>query len=171
VALTKATKNVIWDSEITQAKLAPGVAGTGPAFSAYAASSQTGLTSGVYTKVTLGTEDFDTDTCYDTTNSRFQPNVAGYYQINGTVYGSGTTVTSVGAKLYKNGSAIKLGSVAASVGNSLATAHVSAVVYLNGTTDYLELYGSVSASSGMQFAYGGDTSTTSHFSGAMVRKA
>ena len=47
------------DGAITAAKIASGVAGTGPAFSAYSSASQS-ITSATWTKVVCGTELFDT---------------------------------------------------------------------------------------------------------------
>ena len=88
-----------------------------------------------WTKVGLQTKDFDTTNAFDaTTNYRFQPTVAGYYQINGTV-AFATTSYMVGVGIYKNGSANTYGSQAVSL---IATA--SCVLYLNGSTDYVELY-------------------------------
>jgi hypothetical protein len=45
---------------------------------------------------------------------------------------------------------------------------VSAVVYLNGSTDYVELYGAITASSGPVISYG---STNTYLSGCLVRSA
>ena len=139
-------------------------AGTGPAFSAYQ-SSATSLTSGVFVKIALQTEDFDTNNCFDNaTNYRFTPNVAGYYQIIASVTVN-TTATVVIASIYKNGSENKrgtqLGSGAAS--NSIATG----LIYLNGSTDYVEMYG-------YQAAATQNTNTSSvltYFQGTMVRTA
>jgi hypothetical protein len=67
---------------VTQTMLATGVAGTGPAVSAYESGNQS-ISSNVWTKVTLGTEEFDTNNNF--ASSRFTPTVAGYYQINGSI--------------------------------------------------------------------------------------
>lgn len=120
---------------VTQAKLASGVAGNGPAFSAYQSSAQT-LTSNTITKINFQTEEYDTGSRYDTSNSRFTPNVAGYYQINGALSVSSGT-TGVLLTIYKNGARHKDGVYPVSTNN----ATVSALVYFNGTTDYVELYG------------------------------
>jgi hypothetical protein len=79
-----------------------GLSAAGPAFSAYASSSQN-ITANTLTLVTLGTELFDTNNNF--ASSRFTPTVAGYYQINGIVRGTGTTMTLLQASIYKNGSA------------------------------------------------------------------
>lgn len=117
----------------------------GPAFSAtrVVGSSQT-ITTQTFTKAQLTVEDFDTAGAFDsTTNYRFTPQIAGYYQINATI-----TVTSTGGltrqilSIYKNGSQLIRGvdlpfSAAA---NSVVFASCSDLIYFNGSTDYLELY-------------------------------
>lgn len=107
-----------------------------PAFSAYA-SSVTSLIQSAYTKIAFQTEEFDTNSCYDTANYRFTPSVAGYYQVNGG-YGVSTTATSLILTLYKNGSPNKNLNYNYSAASSAA--YGAASVYLNGTTDYIELY-------------------------------
>ena len=129
---------------VTQAKLGTGVAGTGPAFSAYLSGNQT-ISNNTNTKLALNTERFDTNSCYDTTNYRFTPNVAGYYQVNANVDFAGTA----GRQYYfftqpfKNGSGVAnsagLLSQAMGTGGD-SCAGFSTLVYMNGTTDYLELY-------------------------------
>ena len=52
-----------------------------PAFQAYLSSIQT-VVSGATTKITMDTEDFDTDSCYDnSSNYRFTPTTAGKYYV------------------------------------------------------------------------------------------
>ena len=127
---------------LPQAGLAAGVAGNGPTFSAYQ-TGNTGISSAIATKWTFNVENFDTANCYDTTNSRFTPNVAGYYQINALVGMDVTSGTNGLGWIYKNGSAWKRGNqISLTVGtfNTYASI-VSCIVYLNGTTDYVEAYG------------------------------
>jgi len=129
----------IADANVTQAKLAANVAGNGPAFRAYANSTTT-LPSGVAAKITLGGEDFDTASCF--ASSRFTPNVAGYYQINaGTLLSAASGVPGgayFAALIYKNGSFVAGGSHSSDSDSRSST--VSDLIYLNGTTDYVELY-------------------------------
>jgi hypothetical protein len=130
----------IGTSSITQAYLAPGVSGTGPTFSAYSSAGQT-LSANTFTKLQFNTEEFDTASCYDNaTNYRFTPNVAGYYQAGGGFGGGATQCTTIVA-IYKNGSNIKTLANSPSVNPG---SYGSALVYLNGTTDYIELYGVLS---------------------------
>lgn len=146
---------------VTQTKLATGVAGTGPAFSAYQSSAQT-LSSNTWTKIQFQTKEFDTNSNFDnTTNYRFTPSVAGYYQINGSFQIS-TTICNVVLGIYKNGSAYKWGANPTPGGGT----NVSSIVYLNGSTDYVELYGNVSVgqntAAAIQYTY---------FQAALVRAA
>jgi hypothetical protein len=138
----------------------------GPAFSAYASSPQT-ITSGTWTKVQINTEEFDTNACFDnTTNYRFTPNVAGYYQISGQASVANANTNAIVA-IYKNGALFKRGSMnptnAFSYGNSLST-----LVYLNGTTDYIELYTIHNLGANGSLATGLDVC---YFQAAMVRGA
>jgi hypothetical protein len=124
---------------VIQADLATGVAGTGPTFSAYQSTLQS-VPNGSATKFQLQSEYWDTASCFDsTTNYRFTPNVAGYYQINGNVLWASSTPISL-MMLYKNGSFYQKGFQSANGGSYVTTASISTMVYLNGSTDYVELY-------------------------------
>lgn len=157
------------DGSIVQAELATGVAGTGPAFYAYGTTLQT-LTNGANTKIILNNELFDTANCFDsTTNYRFTPNVAGYYQINGSsslVSGVATQLSI--AAIFKNGGAYSYGTsspVYSTIQNFIT---VSNLVYLNGSTDYVELYVYHNLGSNWNTSPG---QTTTVFSGGLVRAA
>ena len=140
----------------------------GPAFSATISSDQT-VSSGVWTKMQFNTEQFDTNSNFDSsTNYRFTPTVAGYYQVNLTTTG-GTTASyqSVQTSIYKNGSAYCSANWYLS-GNYIwgGASTATAVIYFNGSTDYVEGYiflagsGTLSASS-----------NACRFSGALIRSA
>ena len=138
------------------------VAINGPAFSAYQSATQT-LTGTVTTKIQCQTEEFDTANCYDnTTNYRFTPNVAGYYQFN-AAWTANTNPANLNITFYKNGVVEKRGQ---NIQANAATVTVSALIYLNGTTDYVELY---VFSSTTQAGFLGVTGV--YFQGAMVRGA
>lgn len=144
-----------------------------PAFSAFNTGSQS-LTSATATKVILQNENFDTANCFDsTTNYRFTPNVAGYYQLNGIIYvSSSSTAYSVIAMIYKNGSVYQSGSFqSTSAPGNNGGGQVSAVVYLNGTTDYIELYGYAAIFGSGTLADAGTLGLKCHLSGAMMRSA
>jgi hypothetical protein len=139
-------------------------AATGPAFSAYPNANQT-VTNSTFTKIALNTELFDTNSCFDsTTNYRFTPTVAGYYQVNASMGFTGT-VTRVIIDIYKNGSEYLRGTDLVVTGNNVST---SSLVYCNGTTDYLEAFAFI-VGSGTLTVVG--NSVLTQFSGAMVRGA
>lgn len=137
------------DGTITQAELTTGVAGTGPAFSAYRNTGQT-VSNNVTTKLQVNTEEFDTNNNYDnSTNYRFTPTVAGYYQISFGAYASASSVLTLNyVELYKNGATLaaflsRAGSYTYTPSYAFAdgTAGGSILLYFNGSTDYVELYG------------------------------
>ena len=144
----------------------------GPAFSAYASASLN-VTTNVTTKVAINTITFDTASCFDTTNNRFTPTVAGYYQVNGLINCVGaTTLTQINAYLYKNGAAIlRSGVISAPLTiSSQNHAMLSTLVYMNGSTDYLELWGSIQGTGTLTFSYA-TVSNTSFFSASLIRSA
>ncbi len=120
-----------------------------PMFQAYPSANQT-LTNSTMTKVQCNTENFDPQGCFDNvTNFRFTPNVAGIYRVKGTVAGTGTSVTQVIAAIYKNGSLFHSVPVNPSAAQSSALQSTAELlVAMNGTTDYLELFAQISATSG-----------------------
>jgi len=140
-------------------------AGTGPAFSAYQSSSQS-ITSGTWTKVQFQSEEFDTNNNFDsTTNYRFTPTVAGYYQINSAVTGSSQSSIYFGVQIYKNGSGFKYGSFYSDTTIN-PTSVVSALIYMNGSTDYLEIYLITATTSTVSAG-----ANTSYFQGFLARAA
>ena len=142
------------------------VSGNMPAFSAYASAAQS-LTSNVFTKVALNAENFDTASAFDsTTNYRFTPQVAGYYQINAGVNFAFTTGIAF-CEIYKNGANYKTGNVCAGNTATAVLSTVSSIVYFNGSTDYIEIY--VYQNAGTQNCGTGIANT--YFNGAMVRAA
>ena len=136
------------------------VSGNMPAFSYYQSVAQT-LASATFTKITFTTSEFDT-TGGMYAASRVTPTVAGYYQISGGLATS-STATGIFFYMYKNGALYKnMGGVGGTVG----AASGSALVYCNGTTDYIELYG--------YFVVGQNTSNNlyaTYFQGSLVRAA
>lgn len=145
------------------------VSGNMPAFSAYLASNQT-VTSGTFTKVTFNTELFDTANAFDsTTNYRFTPQVAGYYQICLTLSNEASnTITRLAVSIYKNGTEYAR-SIMPSAGGGQALS-TSQIIYLNGSTDYVEGYGIINASVAAVFT-GGTNPYACLFSGALLRTA
>ena len=146
-----------------------GVPVNGPAFSAYAPNNTQSLTTSTFTKIQFSSEEFDTNSNYDNaTNYRFTPTVPGYYQVNLAL---GFTASASGiclASIYKNGSRFKDGSIIpnASVG-PLCVA--SALIYFNGSTDYVEGYGF--QTSGGNLTVSVNLGTAGYFQASLVRSA
>jgi len=144
------------------------VAINGSAFAAYNSSGQS-ISTGGFTKIIMNTEEFDLNNEYDnSTNYRFTPTVAGYYQINGQF-----RIGSVGGEFFislsKNGSQLTRGTnqlygSTSSIGASI----LSQIVYLNGSGDYLEMF-AYQASGGNLTLTGGRSYTL--FQGYFVRGA
>ena len=108
---------------------------TVPAFSAYQSVAQT-ISSGIATKVNLQTKEFDTTSAFDNvTNMRFTPTIGGFYQVIGQIQFS-NAVTVANAYIYKNGANYKNYSNTSGV----AYAETSAIVQMNGSSDYIELW-------------------------------
>ena len=108
---------------------------TFPTFAASKTSAQT-ISAATWTKVTFNVEDWDTNSNF--ASDRFTPTVAGYYQISGmyTVNGSGTESR---CNIYKNGSSFKtLGASNPYVAGSSNGG--SALIYFDGSSDYVEIY-------------------------------
>ena len=116
--------------------------GVSPAFDAYLSALQN-VSNGVYTKIALNVKAFEIGNSFDAvTNYRFQPTVAGYYQVNTRLRASaaGGTFNNAYLDVYKNGV-----SFTRTCETYLATSFGSALIFLNGSTDYLEFWGLVSA--------------------------
>ena len=143
------------------------VAGNMPAFSA-TGTTQSAPTNNTDTKLIFGTKTgtfgFDTNSNYDAvTNYRFTPTVAGYYQVNAAIQISGVmAATYANLKICKNGTANNLQIASA---NSASNPELvgSVIIYLNGSTDYIEAY---------QFQSGTPNATNNlYFQACLVRGA
>jgi hypothetical protein len=168
------TSAYLLDASVTQAKLAAGVAGNGPAFSAYLATNQT-ISHNTETTIQYNTEQFDTASCFNTSTYRFTPNVAGYYCLTAYTITVGTQnrAYSIIPKIRKNGSAI-IGAeqtIPAGSSNDHFIITPTTIVYANGTTDYFDVSQYVydyTASSSTVLAGG---ATQNQFTGFLVRAA
>jgi hypothetical protein len=136
------------------------VSGNMPAFSAYQSSAQT-LSSATFTKITFTTKVFDTNNNF--ASSTFTPTVAGYYQINCGI-SIGTTATVIILLFYKNGSTVY--KAVNTNPSTVSTVSASNLVYLNGTTDYVEVYAFLTLGQALSAA-----STDTYFSGSLMRAA
>ncbi len=122
-----------------------------PAFEAYLSSDQS-LTDATTTKVQFNTEIFDTDSAYDnSTNYRFTPTVAGkYYVSSGLKLEAGSDVIqNVTLFIYKNGSSYKRSVFFTNTHQPDAFDIINdAIIDMNGSSDYLEIFVYVDVSSG-----------------------
>ena len=134
-----------------------------PAFSVYQSNSQT-LSSNVFTKLTFTSTEFNTEPSYFS-SSRFTPLVAGYYAINAGAVLVSTASAQTLLTVYKNGSTYKLGNLPSNSTNVDGNT-IYALVYCNGTTDYIEIYGRVSVGQATQIG-----SANTYFQGVLVRAA
>jgi hypothetical protein len=146
------------------------VSGNMPAFSAYLSSNQN-TSSGVATKIQYNVKTsgdnsaFDTNGYYDnTTNYRFLPLIAGYYQVNATYNTNTASLTRANIYIYKNGSAAKAGADYSNY-TGINTLTASALIYLNGSTDYIEIYSLQTGTSPQVFA----SSSSTYFQAVLVR--
>jgi hypothetical protein len=142
---------------------------TGPAFFAKKHVSGSGppqyITPNTYTKVTFTVEDIDTDS--DFTNSRFTPQTAGYYWIHVNLLcacGTGFLKTAI----YKNGS-LQIESSYYEEQNYSAKGTASGLVYLNGSTDYVEAYVLLQNAPGSSSNASVQLNRSSYFTGFLAR--
>ena len=140
-----------------------------PSFSVHKNGSDQSYTAGSgWVKVTFGSELFDAANAFNTTNSRFQPNIAGKYLLSAmvTLY----TLTSIGSPcyiaLFKNGTVTHYGSnTFIPINGADNRLGISPVVEMNGSTDYYEIFVYTAASS--DSAIKGETQNT-WFTGCRV---
>jgi len=136
----------------------------GPTFFAYKSSGQA-LSTGTQ-KITYDSTRWNVDSDYDTSTSKFTPQVAGYYQVNAGWYVATSSEREGAVYLYMNGS------VYSAICNFIGGAGVRAftgsqLVYMNGSTDYLEVYAYINGS----HTTNSGASAATYFTGALVRKA
>ena len=124
-----------------------------PAFYAHLSSSQS-VGDASTTKAQINTEVLDTDSCYDnSSNYRFTPTTAGKYFVFGCLNHHGTDSNSVtygGTYIYKNGgnyAGVRHNADTVDAAEAF-NVYVSAIVDMNGSSDYLELYAQTNTSGG-----------------------
>ena len=153
-------------AEATGLKWATAGGSSGPAFAAYRATSSQSISSGTWTKAQLNAEQFDTAGVYDpTTNYRFTPDVSGYYSVNLISELSLSSANYTRIALYKNGSAVRE-SGSEQKSTTLQYQQLSALIFMNGSTDYLEMYVYAESSATLGF---GSTKFNNYFDGVWIR--
>lgn len=158
--------NRVQDGAVTQADLAPNVVGNG--LFVRAVTSTQGITSGGSSQVvTFTTEYTDTDGCWN--GSKFQPTVAGYYIVQASLRFS--AIAAGGERtcsIRKNGSEIYSSNVQFALSGSECVVQTQTLIYLNGTTDYLEV--TAYQASGSTLALNG-SAFSNFFNAVLVRAA
>lgn len=120
--------------------------------------------SAVNTKINLGTAIADPLGQLSLSNSRFQPQTAGYYQLNGNVRFETNGAGERAIWIMLNGTTfIAEGTNVAASAVSPTELVVASTVYLNGTTDYVELFVYQNSGVGLQIFSG-----ATKFSGFLV---
>lgn len=142
------------------------VSGNMPAFSAYASATQA-VASATTTKIVYDTEVFDTNSNF--ASNRFTPTVAGYYQVSSGLFLPGSAAGGAVLYLYKNGGEYAQFSRLNMSPSLNIMGSGSILVYLNGSSDYVEMY--VNQNSGSTLNVGQGTQAGCWFTGAMVRSA
>ena len=160
---------------VGQSYLAPGVAGNGPAFYAYCNSSIVSISGSTFTKIQLNTKLYDTASNFDnSSNYRFTPNIGGYYQFNGAVFGNYITTqySQIIAAIYKNGLLYSSTTFTGSTSTAFyGSVPISSLIQMNGSTDYVEMYVYIAGGSGPAYNPGSPTQGSTYLTGFLARSA
>lgn len=131
-----------------------------PAFYAYRNGTQS-ITSSTSTTIQLNAELYDTEGWFNTSLYRYTPQIAGYYQFNWGIYIRATSGATRGlCVLLKNDSANDYirGAYLQAFGGTDWNASGAGLIYMNGSTDYVQIQGYLTATSPVvQGTYAGDT--------------
>jgi hypothetical protein len=99
------------------------------------------IASATFTKVTLNSVSADPQSWWNAANSRWIPTIPGYYQVDAMLTYNLTTNGLYEAHIVRNGfTQTNILMPANSAISGFVAGTLSAVVYMNGSTDYLELY-------------------------------
>lgn len=113
---------------------------SGPGFQAETSVATSIASGGSGTKSNYATENIDEGGYYDASTSRYTPKVAGWYQFSATANNNGVD-TAIYVSLMKNGTTrFGYGAYMAAGAGVFAYAACSGCCYLNGTTDYVEVF-------------------------------
>ena len=164
------TANIV--SSNTAMYASNGISGI-PIFSAWQSVAQT-LVAGTPTIIQFQLKDFDTSNSFNNTAANvtlngisangysYAPNVAGYYRVSGGV--GYATLSGSQVQIYKNG--IQDRRLANNTGASVNGSYGSALVFLNGTSDFIQLYANVATGQALSASSG-----STYFQAELVRGA
>jgi hypothetical protein len=142
-----------------------------PAFEAWLSTDQS-ASNDTFTKLQCNTEIYDTDSDYDnSSNYRFTPTTAGKFFIYGqTRVDPGTgNLTRLTLSIYKNGSSYKRNDFFLNTGSTAMTLYhgnIVAAIDMNGSSDYVELYGRLRTYNGSGISFIGGTAGADTYFGA-----
>jgi hypothetical protein len=122
-----------------------------PAFQAFLGTAQNNVGSSLV-KVNINTIDFDTNSWFDTVNYRYTPQIAGYYFFKGEgIVQTTTSVTSQQVQVRKNNTSIVGRVIGRATASNSYYIQATGLVYMNGSTDYVELWaaGTATVASGL----------------------
>ena len=146
-----------------------------PAFSVRLGSNQGSISDVTATKIELDTVEFDVGNYFDeSTNYRYTPQIAGYYFFTGKVdLGSSVVTSAIYAQVNKNGSTTLVAGVSNSVSSSEfrdTIAEVSGIIYMNGSSDYVELFGYLNTGGSAGTFQGGTGYASTTLQGFLVNR-
>jgi hypothetical protein len=132
--------NTAISGTLTQSQIGTGVAGTGPVLVVCRQTTNQAFTSGTYNLCQFNSVITDTISCWDSVNYRYTPNVAGWYFLTGQFQSGGAAdPTRTIMHFWVNGTNSSLHAKQTwDIPTTLYAAAASAMVYLNGSTDYVD---------------------------------
>ena len=136
-------------------------------------SNQTFAVSNTQYVIAYDTVEVDTNSWWDSVNYRYVPQIAGWYQINVSTGAQQSTTTAAGrviADLRKNGTSYSRVGYGAFYANANITASGSSLVYLNGSTDYIDIFALITGAGTLQ-VWGSTSTFATFFQGFLVRAA
>ena len=173
-APTTTTVTVVWDSgSLSNETLTVSIAtpNTGSptrppiAFGAYLNAATQSISNSTSTKVALETTEYNVGSYFDTSNYKFLPKIAGYYQFSAGVLFSAAAAGSNLVFLFKNGSVFKRGTAIPFAAGLNLSGVAAGLIYMNGSTDYVELYVSQGSGGSLNIVGGADAT---FLTGALV---
>lgn len=162
--LASGTGNLVTIPSVTGTAM---VSGNMPAFSAYG-TVDVSVPTATFTKITYSTEEYDTNNNF--ASSRFTPTVAGYYMVHAFFEYNGYASNGLWSLyIWKNGSSWRRFQTGPAVSGNWK-AEGTDIMYLNGSTDYIEIYAYQGVGS-TQTIYNSNGQLYNVFQAALVRAA
>ena len=156
--------DLIKDGTVKQADLAANVAGNGPAFSATDGTFVFTVSGGSEVILNWDTVDYNLGGYFNPTTGRFTPLIAGYYMVFASVRPNATNLDGGSCNIWRNATKLYGSALRTAPLSAIPEFSTSALVYLNGSTDYVRCAGGASGSADF-------VSTASTFSAVLVRAA